>query len=54
MIVEVALSLPIRRTFDYRWPQSFSEEPRLGLRVIVPFGPHKKSGILVRVKASFL
>lgn len=49
MIVEVALNLPLRQTFDYQWPEDFPE-PLCGIRVLVPFGPHKKSGVLVAQK----
>jgi len=52
MIVEVALPLPLRQTFDYEWSDDLNIEPTIGLRVIVPFGPHIKSGVLVNIKSS--
>lgn len=49
MIVEVALNLPLRQTFDYQWPED-TPSPLCGIRILVPFGPHKKSGVLVKIK----
>ncbi|MGK5091641.1 primosomal protein N' [Deltaproteobacteria bacterium TL4] len=51
MIVEVALNLPLRQTFDYLWPERLSQEPQEGIRVFVPFGAQKKSAIVVKIKA---
>ncbi len=51
MVVEIALNLPLRQTFDYEWPNELPTSPQLGIRVLVPFGPHKKSGVVVRVKS---
>ncbi|MDP6215716.1 MAG: hypothetical protein QF649_00735, partial [SAR324 cluster bacterium] len=50
MIVEVALNLPLRRSFDYRWPNNLASVPETGLQVLVPFGAQKKGGVVVRVK----
>ena len=50
MIVEVALNLPIRKSFDYLWPDKLSLVPEKGLQVLVPFGAQKKGGVIVRVK----
>ena len=50
MIVEVALNLPLRRSFDYRWPNNLARVPETGLQVLVPFGAQKKGGVVVRVK----
>ena len=50
MIVEVALNLPIRKSFDYHWPDKLSLVPEKGLQVLVPFGAQKKGGVIVRVK----
>ena len=50
MIVEVAINLPLRQTFDYAWPENFQTAPQPGLRVLVPFGTNKKSGIVVKCK----
>ena len=50
MIAEIALNLPLRRTFDYLVPAG--EEARVlpGWRVIVPFGPRLTSGVVVLLK----
>ena len=50
MIVEVALNLPIRKSFDYRWPSKLARTPEAGLQVLVPFGAQKKGGVVVGVK----
>jgi primosomal protein N' (replication factor Y) len=52
MIAEVAVNVPLRRTFDYRLPDSPIREPEtlLGARVIVPFGTRLRGGILVGLK----
>ncbi len=50
MIVEIALNLPLRKTFDYIWPKNFDRLPITGLQVLVPFGIIKKGGIVVRIK----
>ncbi|MBF0279072.1 MAG: primosomal protein N' [SAR324 cluster bacterium] len=50
MIVEIALNLPLLRTFDYVWPERLNSAPQLGIRVLVPFGSQKKSGVLVKIK----
>ncbi len=52
MIVEIALNLPLRQIFDYDWPDRLKSPPQLGTRVFVPFGPHKKSGVVVKIKLS--
>ena len=50
MIVEIALNLPLRKTFDYIWPENIDRHPITGLQVLVPFGMHKKGGVVVGVK----
>ena len=52
MIVEIALNLPLRQTFDYNWPESLGSSPQPGIRVLIPFGPHKKSGVVVKSKSA--
>ncbi len=49
MIVEVALNVPIRKCFDYYWPNNIDRHPEEGLQVLVPFGRQKKGGIIVNV-----
>ncbi|MCZ6645358.1 MAG: primosomal protein N' [SAR324 cluster bacterium] len=50
MIAEVALNLPLRRTFDYLIPSEHRERIASGCRVIVPFGNRLSSGIVVGLK----
>lgn len=50
MIVEVAINLPLRKSFDYRWPDNITRFPEAGLQVLVPFGNQKKGGVVVGVK----
>ncbi|MBF0286599.1 MAG: primosomal protein N' [SAR324 cluster bacterium] len=52
MIIEVAFNLPLRQNFDYEWPAALPQTPQIGLRVLVPFGPHKKVGVIVKIKSS--
>lgn len=52
MIVEVAINLPLRQVFDYEWPKHSNAPPRLGVRVLIPFRSHKKSGVVVNIKSS--
>lgn len=47
MILQVALDTPLRRVFDYLPPSPAQEMPRLGVRVLVPFGRQRLIGILV-------
>lgn len=46
-VAEVALPLPLDKTFDYRIPKKFASQLTLGQRVVVPFGKSKKIGYLV-------
>jgi len=51
-ILQVAVPAPMHRTFDYLPPAGV--DPRTlkpGLRVEVPFGRHRKVGILLRLVA---
>ena len=52
MIAEVALGVPLRRTFDYRVPEDWIAAGALvpGARVIVPFGTRLRGGIVVALK----
>ncbi|MBC7901339.1 MAG: hypothetical protein H7070_14945, partial [Saprospiraceae bacterium] len=45
--VEVALPLPLRRTFTYRLPVGFGGLVKLGSRLIVPFGKRSMTGYAV-------
>ena len=49
-IAEVAFNLPLRRTFDYRLTPEQALRARPGMRVIVPFGPRVRGGIVVGLK----
>ena len=49
MIVEVAINVPIRKCFDYYWPEDLELIPEVGLQVLVPFGRQKKGGVVVGV-----
>ena len=45
--VEVAISLPIEKTFFYEIPPGFGERLRLGSRVLVPFRGRKVTGYAI-------
>ena len=49
-IVRVALAVPLPRFFDYLYPPNLM--PIVGGRVLVPFGPQKRVGIVVDLPAS--
>ncbi len=51
LFVEVAVSCPLPNTFTYLWPREFGS-PELGVRVIVPFGRGKCTGVIVNASAS--
>jgi primosomal protein N' (replication factor Y) len=54
LFVEVALDIPLDKTFYYRVPEVVSYPPEVGKRVIVPFGNGDllRTGIIVDVKSS--
>ena len=45
--VEVALPLPVRKTFTYKLPKSFSRLVKRGARLLVPFGNRTLTGYTV-------
>ncbi|HEX5724994.1 MAG TPA: hypothetical protein VFX98_05985, partial [Longimicrobiaceae bacterium] len=49
MYVEVALPLPLPRTFTYRVPDELRAGARPGARVLVPFGSKERIGWIDRV-----
>ena len=49
--VEVALPLPLRRTFTYRLPVGFGELVKLGSRLLVPFGNRSLTGYAVALSS---
>ena len=50
MIVEVALNLPLQKTFDYAWSEGLDVDPVPGLRVLVPFARRKMGGVITALK----
>jgi primosomal protein N' (replication factor Y) len=54
VILQVALDTPLRRVFDYLPPSAAQEMPRLGVRVLVPFGRQRLIGILVGIVSESL
>ena len=50
IFIEVAIAIPLRRTFEYSIPQNGSIILAPGMRVQVPFSGRTKVGIIVRVK----
>jgi primosomal protein N' (replication factor Y) len=47
MILKIALDMPLRRVFDYSWPEAGAEPLSPGVRVRVPFGRRQRVGILL-------
>ncbi|MGS0498750.1 primosomal protein N' [Pseudoalteromonas sp. S1727] len=51
--VEVAIKVPLQRTFDYRIPAQLSgllTPPQVGARVMVPFGNQRKVAVVLALK----
>lgn len=46
-IVEIAVPVGVRKTFSYSVPVAFRERIRVGMRVLVPFGPKLLTGYVV-------
>ena len=46
---DVSLPVPLDRAFTYELPESLRHRVRAGCRIIVPFGPRKLTGMVVRV-----
>ena len=46
LFVEVAVPLPIDHPFTYRVPAGEEGRARIGVRVLVPFGPRKVTGLI--------
>ncbi|MCS6875046.1 MAG: primosomal protein N' [Pyrinomonadaceae bacterium] len=49
---EVALPVPIRKTFSYILPSDFRDKVRLGSRLVVPFGKRSLTGYVVALYQS--
>ena len=45
--VEVALPVPIRKTFTYKLPEEFAQAVKVGSRILVPFGKRTLTGYAV-------
>ncbi len=52
LIAEIALAVPLRKVFDYRIPTRLREQITPGIRVVVPFGRQKKTGLVIKTKSS--
>lgn len=53
--VEVAIKVPLHRTFDYRIPEQLdglSVMPKIGARVWVPFGNQRKVAVVLALKTN--
>lgn len=53
--VEVAIKVPLKRTFDYSLPEQLnglSIIPKVGSRVVVPFGNQKKVAVVLALKTT--
>ena len=48
-IAEVALNIPLERTFHYLIPAALQPSVQPGMRVIVPFGPRERIGFVLRL-----
>lgn len=46
-IVDIAVPVGVRKTFAYSVPPAFREKIRVGMRVLVPFGPKLLTGYVV-------
>jgi primosomal protein N' (replication factor Y) len=51
-LVTIAVPCPLRRGFDYLWPDSLATLPQLGSRVSIPFGRQQLVGIVINIDAS--
>ncbi|MBI5085940.1 MAG: primosomal protein N' [Acidobacteria bacterium] len=46
--IDVSLPVPVDRPFTYRLPETLRHRVQAGCRVIVPFGPRKLTGVVLR------
>jgi primosomal protein N' (replication factor Y) len=51
MFVEVAVNIPLEKTFIYDVPESFERKIAIGKRVLAPFGRKKMTGYIVGVSS---
>ena len=49
-IVEVAIALPISKTFHYRIPEAMQSALRVGMRVLIPFKGRKVTGFAISLQ----
>ena len=49
-ILNIALDTPLNSCFDYRWPCTAGDEPRVGQLALVNFGRRDVVGLIVEVK----
>ena len=49
-IVQVVISGPLRKLFDYRMPET-RDNYHVGCRVLIPFGPKQRVGIIIAFAA---
>ncbi len=47
MIADVALNLPLERTFHYLVPEALRSTLQPGMRVLGPFGPRERQGVVI-------
>ena len=48
-IVEVAVGLPVSKTFHYRIPDKMKDALQVGMRVLVPFKERKVTGFVLNL-----
>ena len=48
MLVEVAVALPVAGTYTYEVPEALASRVRPGVRVLVPFGGRRVTGVVAR------
>jgi len=46
-IVEIAVGLPVSKTFHYRIPEKMKDSLQIGMRVLVPFKGRKVTGFAI-------
>jgi primosomal protein N' (replication factor Y) len=46
LYIEVAVPLPIDHSFTYRVPAGEEGRAKIGVRVLVPFGPRRVTGLI--------
>ena len=49
LFVSVAISVPLRRIFEYKLPKEHPVDIQPGIRVEVPFAGRNKIGVIVKV-----